>query len=176
MESRKSVGKIIGVSDLNVKVLLNDVQVKIKDVLYFKNKREKKRFEVIEIDSNVAVVVPFESVRGIRKGIDLYLEDGGLKIEYSDKILGKMFNSFGDTIDGNKIKSTKQKNVYDKNLTIKEIEISGDIMLTGIKVIDFFAPLQKEFVSYLLQSCLDKQLRLQLSYPSESNLEYQQAC
>ena len=145
MKSKKSVGKIIGVSDLNVKVLLNESEVKIRDILYFKNKNEKRRFEVIEIDSNVAVVVPFESVHGIRKGIDLFLEDGGLKIEYSDKVLGKMFNSYGDTIDDNKIKSTKQKNVYDKNLTIKEIEISGDVMPTGIKVIDFFAPLQKGY-------------------------------
>lgn len=150
MESNK-VGKIIGVSDLNVKVLLKTDAIKIKDILYYKDENNLiHRFEVVEIDSNIALAIPFESVNGVRKGIDLELIDGGLQIEYSDKILGKMFNSYGDTIDGSKIKSPKCKNVYEKKLSIREIDINGDILWTGIKVIDFFAPLQKGYKMGLL--------------------------
>lgn len=150
MESNK-VGKIIGVSDLNVKVLLETDAIKIKDILCFKDEKDEiHRFEVVEIDSNIAMAIPFESVNGVKKGIDLELVPGGLQIEYSDKILGKVFDSYGDTIDGTKIKSPKLKNVYEKKLSIKEIDINGDILWTGIKVIDFFAPLQKGYKMGLL--------------------------
>lgn len=150
MESNK-VGKIIGVSDLNVKVLLETDAIKINDILFYKDEKDElHRFEVVEIDSNIAMAIPFESVNGVKKGIDLELVDGGLQIEYSDKILGKVFDSYGNTIDGTKIKTPKQKNVYEKKLSIKEIDINGDILWTGIKVIDFFAPLQKGYKMGLL--------------------------
>ena len=145
------VGKIIGVSDLNVKILLETDAIKIKDILYYKDeKNTMHRFEIVEINSNIAQAIPLESVNGVKKGIDLDLIEGGLQIEYSDKILGKMFDSYGDTIDGTKIKSPKLKNVYEKKLTIREIDINGDILWTGIKVIDFFAPLQKGYKMGLL--------------------------
>ena len=145
-EEETSVGKIVSVSDLNVKVLLSNNDVEIKDILYYQDENKyTHRFEVVEMDYNMALAIPFESVNGVRKGIDLYRQEGGLQIEYSDKILGKMFSSYGDLIDGNKIRVHKTRNVYDKKLSIKDIDINGDVLWTGIKVIDFFAPLQKGY-------------------------------
>ena len=145
------VGKIIGVSDLNVKILLGADNIKINDILYYEDEKKNiHRFEIVEIDSNIALATPFDSVNGVKKGIDLGLLEGGLQIEYSDKILGKMFNSYGATIDGTTIKSPKTRNVYDKKLSIRDIDINGDILWTGIKVIDFFAPLQKGYKMGLL--------------------------
>ena len=145
------VGKIIGVSDLNVKILLLADSIKINDVLFYKEDDKIRKFEIVEIEDNIALAIPFDSVHGLRKGIDLELIDGGLQIEYSDKVLGRMFNSYGDTIDGAvAIKSPKKRNVYDKKLYIRDIDINGDILWTGIKVIDFFAPLQKGYKMGLL--------------------------
>lgn len=145
------VGKIIGVSDLNVKILLGADNIKINDILYYEDEKKNiHRFEIVEIDSNIALAIPFDSVNGVKKGIDLSLLEGGLQIEYSDKILGKMFNSYGATIDGTTIKSPKTRNVYDKKLSIRDININGDILWTGIKVIDFFTPLQKGYKMGLL--------------------------
>lgn len=142
----ESAGKIIGVSDLKIKVLLSKNNTKIKDILYYEDEQKiKHRFEVVEIETNIAIAIPFESVHGVKKGIDLYIEDGGLQIEYSNEILGKMFNSYGDIINGEKIKKPKLKNVYEKKLSIKDININGDVLWTGIKVIDFFAPIQKGY-------------------------------
>ncbi len=143
----KSIGKIIGISDLNIKVLLNNNDIKIKDILYYVDEKKKThRFEIIEINSDIVTCIPFESVHGVKKGIDLNLQEGGLQIEYSPKILGRMFNSYGETIDGEeKLKDGHTKNVYEKKLSIKDIDINGDLLWTGIKVIDFFAPLQKGY-------------------------------
>lgn len=144
------VARIISISDINVKVLLLEENIHIRDVLFFEKEGKRHRFEVVEIHQDTAYTVPFESVHGIKKGILLEKEEEGLAIQYSDEILGKMFNSYGDLIDSNKIKKPNKKNVYERNLTIKEINIKGEELWTGIKVIDFFAPLQKGYKMGLL--------------------------
>ena len=82
---KSSVGKIISISDLNIKILLESEDVEIKDILYYEDEQKNThRFEIVEMNSNLALAIPFESVKGVKKGIDLYLLDGGLKIEYSN--------------------------------------------------------------------------------------------
>ena len=144
------VARIISISDINVKVLLLEENIHIRDVLFFEKEGKRHRFEAVEIHQDTAYTVPFESVHGIKKGILLEKEEEGLAIQYSDEILGKMFNSYGDLIDSKKIKKPNKKNVYERNLTIKEINIKGEELWTGIKVIDFFAPLQKGYKMGLL--------------------------
>lgn len=146
----ESVGRIIGVSDLNIKVLLLENDIKIGDILQCKLEDKIHRFEVVEIDSNIATTIPFESVVGLKKGIELELVKEGLAIEYSDKILGKVFNAYGDLIDNSEIKKPKKKNVYERKLAIKDININSGPLWTGIKVIDFYAPIQKGFKMGLL--------------------------
>jgi len=146
----ESIGKIIGVSDLNVKVILLENNIKIGDILSCTLNDKIYRFEVVEIDSNIATTIPFESVIGLKKGIDLELIEEGLSIEYSDKILGKVFNAYGDLIDDSKIEKPKTRNVYDKKLAIKDININSGTLWTGIKIIDFYAPLQKGYKMGLL--------------------------
>ena len=75
---------------------------------------------------------------------------GGLSIEYSDKILGKVYNAYGDYLDGNKPKKENKKNVYEKKLSMKEINIDSGPLWTGIKIIDFYAPILKGYKMGLL--------------------------
>ena len=57
---KNKVGKIIGVSDLNVKVLLDSDAIKINDILcYVDEQKQMHRFEIVEIDSNIALAIPF---------------------------------------------------------------------------------------------------------------------
>lgn len=148
----KSIGRIIGISELNVKVLLADESVKIKDILVHENKEEKKqyKFEVVEIQGNIAYTTPFESVKGLKKGMELKLQEGGLQIQYSDEILGKVFNPYGDLIDDGKIKKKQGKNVYENRISIKDLKIDNDPLWTGIKALDFFTPMRKGYKMGLL--------------------------
>jgi F-type H+-transporting ATPase subunit beta len=101
------------------------------------------KFEVVEINGYIAKLVSFESVIGLKKGIELQKYDEGLSIEYSDNILGKVFDSYGNLIDGNTIDTPSRRNVYDRAVSLKELNIDVDILWTGIKAIDFFAPIRK---------------------------------
>ena len=72
----ESVGRIIGISDLNVKVILLEDNIKIGDILSCEENGKIYRFEVVEINANIATTIPFESVIGLKKGIALDLVEG----------------------------------------------------------------------------------------------------
>lgn len=144
------VGKIISISELNVQVLLNGEKVKFHDILCAEIKNRRIYFEVTEEDGNIVSAVPFQSVIGLKKGIEVYKTGNALEIQYNDEILGKVFDAYGNLIDGSTIMEEKKKNVYGRNLTMEEINVNGGILWTGIKVLDFFAPMRKGFKMGLL--------------------------
>lgn len=162
-----SIGKIIGISELNVKVLILENNIKIGDILACNIDGSLHRFEVVEIDSKFAKTIPFETVRGLKKGIELEKIEGGLSIEYSDEILGRVFNAYGDLIDNSKIENPIKKNVYEKKLEVQDININSGPLWTGIKVIDFYAPIQKGYKMGLLggagvrKNCFNKRVNKQ---------------
>ncbi|MDR2672589.1 MAG: F0F1 ATP synthase subunit beta [Coriobacteriales bacterium] len=139
------IGKVITISNMSVSVLLDTYDVGVRDIVYVEQDGQRTLFEVNNVSGNVANAIPLTNVYGLRKGLDVYSQKGGLRIEYSSEVLGKVFDTLGNTIDGSVIERPHTKNIYEKNLSMAEINIKGDILWTGIKVIDFFAPLQKGF-------------------------------
>lgn len=140
------IGKIIAVSELNVQVLISgETNIQLQDVLYTELNGHRISFEVVEADGNVLSSVPFTSVNGLKKGLDVWLAPGGLRMQYNNEILGKVFDSYGTTIDGSEIQTPATRNVYDRKLDLREINVNGGNLWTGIKVLDFFAPLQKGY-------------------------------
>ena len=138
-----SVGKIIQISELTVQVLLSSNDIEIHDVLYCIVDGKKHSFEVVELDDHYATTIPFSNVRGLKKGLELEKEPEDLSIYYNDEILGKVFDAYGNLIDNTTIENQTKRSVYQKNLSLEEINIQGEILRTGIKVIDFFTPIQK---------------------------------
>ena len=144
------IGKIISISELNVQILLNGEKVKFHDVLWADSKGRRVYFEVTEEDGNMVSAVPFQSVVGLKKGVEVYKSGKTLEIQYSDEILGKVFDAYGNLIDGQTIEKEEKKDVYSRSLTMEEINVNGGILWTGIKVLDFFAPMRKGFKMGLL--------------------------
>lgn len=146
-----AAGKIISVSELNIEVLLNGISVKKRDILYtIDEKGRKRRFEVAETSGKTARAIPFDSVYGLRRGMDIELEEEGLSAEYSENALGHVFDSYGNLIDGGQLENSRTRSVYRSPLLMSEVETGGGILWTGIKVLDFFAPMEKGFKMGLL--------------------------
>ena len=143
-------GKIISVSDLLVEVLLSGVQVKKRDMMYAVKGEKTYRFEVEDIEGNIASLVPFSNVAGLSRGTEVYKAEEGLQMEYSDAILGRVFSPYGDPIDKKQIESQGKRTVYPDPLPLGTIDVNGSMLWTGIKALDFFAPMQKGFKMGLL--------------------------
>ena len=143
------VGKIISIFDISVEVILSDTDVKLGDILKVKDDDEYL-FEVVNVNNVSATCISLGTTRGLKKGSEVVRKNNGIEIEYSDKILGRVFNSYGDPIDGKEIVSSKKRNINNETVSLSKLNVNSDILWTGIKVIDFFAPLQKGFKMGLL--------------------------
>ncbi len=143
------IGKIITINDISVEIILSSSDVKIGDILEVENDT-KYVFEVVEINNISATCISLYSTRGLQKGSIVVKKSDGIEIEYSDKILGRVFNSYGDVIDGLPFESEKKVKVNNNTVSLKEVKVENDPLWTGIKAIDFFAPLQKGFKMGLL--------------------------
>ena len=86
-KEKNVIGRIIGISELNVKILLYSQDIELRDVFSCEFEGETYKFEVVEISSNTAMAIPFKRVAGLKKGLDVVKEDGGIQIEYLENIL-----------------------------------------------------------------------------------------
>jgi len=145
-----AVGRIIAVSGIKVDIFLSDKRMAVRDMVYLKLNDTTVNFEISQINGSVASAICFGMTNGIRKGMEVFKADNGIVAPYDDVILGHMFGAFGQTIDNTTLPEHKSRNVYDKNLSLNEITIDGDILWTGIKALDFFAPMRKGFKMGLL--------------------------
>lgn len=143
------VGKIISIFDISIEVVLSSNEVKVGDILELEG-NSKYRFEVVEISNTSATCISLDSTRGLKKGANVVIASHGINVEYSDKILGRIFNSYGNPIDKKSMNSIQTRRVDHPTTTLQELNIESKILWTGIKVIDFFAPLQKGFKMGLL--------------------------
>ena len=144
-----TVGRIISIFDISVEVVLENSDIKVGDILQVAGD-EKYQFEVVEISNTTAICISLESTRGLKKGAPVSLVSNGIHVEYSDKVLGRVFNSYGVPIDRKEIQSEKKRRVDHETTSLHDLNIESQILWTGIKVIDFFAPLQKGFKMGLL--------------------------
>ncbi len=143
--------KIIAISDINVQIFSELSQdLEIGDILIAKDGKKEYKFEVVEINNNIITTIPLTSVVGLKRNIEVEKFNSGLSIEYSDNILGKVFNSYGELIDATKMESVATKTIYNKDNTLDKIKVDYQILPTGIKVLDFFAPISKGFKMGLL--------------------------
>lgn len=144
------IGKIITISDISVEIILSSNDIKIGDILEVEN-NSKYMFEVVEINNISATCVSLYSTRGLAKGSIVIKKSDGIEVEYSDKILGRVFDSYGNVIDGLPFESEKKVKVNESStVSLKEVKVESEPLWTGIKVIDFFAPIQKGFKMGLL--------------------------
>ena len=144
------VGKIISIFDISIEVILSDESIKIGDILTVNDNENDYSFEVVSINNISATCISLGSTRGLKKGTEVLKKGNGIEIEYSDNILGRVFNSYGKPIDNKEINSLAKRDINHATVSLKDIDVNADILWTGIKVIDFFAPLQKGFKMGLL--------------------------
>lgn len=143
------IGKIITINDISVEIILSNTDIKIGDILEVQD-NSRYVFEVVEINNISATCVSLYSTRGLQKGSIVTKRSDGLEVEYSDKILGRIFDSYGNVIDGLPFDSEKRVKVNSGTVSLKEVKVENEPLWTGIKVIDFFAPIQKGFKMGLL--------------------------
>ncbi|MCA9391787.1 F0F1 ATP synthase subunit beta [candidate division WWE3 bacterium] len=106
-------------------------------------------FEVVEwVDGNKVRAILLNNSTELERGSKVYLHASELSVKVSEDIVGRMFDLFGNAIDGNSFKPTDSLPVYSfgyepTTTSSNKPKKKGQILSTGIKVIDLLVPFRK---------------------------------
>ena len=103
---------------------------------------QRAMFEVIEKRSaskvGALILTPLEK---LERGENVIVKKETISVKVGKKILGRMFDMFGNPIDNKTFKPEKSLPIYaEENEQITNINIKKEVLETGIKAIDLLAP------------------------------------
>ncbi len=115
--------------------------------------RVNRKIKVMEVaahigDGKVRCIMLSES-EGISRNMPVYSNDEGITVPVGKQTLGRLFNVFGETIDGESDPENedgtpvKRLPIHRKPPEFSEQSTSVEILETGIKAIDLLEPYQK---------------------------------
>ena len=117
----------------------------INDALSVHVGGEKRIMEVSQhIGGDVVRCIMLSPSEGLSKDMEVIYEGGPISVPVGDKVLGRLFNVFGDTIDekGEVGEDTKWQ-IHRKPPKLSDQSPVVEVLETGIKVIDLLAPYSK---------------------------------
>ena len=94
-------------------------------------------------DSAVRTIA-MDSTDGLKRGVEVVDTGKPISVPVGDKVLGRMFDLLGNTIDGKDSVSREQElPIHRSAPKFDQLATSTDVLVTGIKVIDLMEPYTK---------------------------------
>ena len=136
----------------NIQGTITAIKGGVAEVVFEKNtppihsllesKKKKALFEVVERKNFKMVrVIALSSTEGVERGEEVFVVNNEISLSLNEDILGRMFDLFGNPIDGKPFKGGELLPIYeDKNTQINSQKRDNKILETGIKVIDLLTP------------------------------------
>ncbi|MDY4591797.1 MAG: F0F1 ATP synthase subunit beta [Eubacteriales bacterium] len=97
------------------------------------------------VNQNTVKAIMLSESEGLYAGQTVQADDRGITVPVGKAVLGRMFNVFGETIDGGTPlnENIERASIHRKPPEFTEQSSSSEILETGIKVIDLLAPYAK---------------------------------
>lgn len=142
-----SVGSVITIKDLVVRVRFDEDSPEIGELLIVDNGHDTKLLvDHLEV-GGVAMCLNMRSDRRVQRGMSVQRTNKGIEIPVGDITIGRILDAIGDPLDG--LPPISGDNVVYKDILAlpgrsTNFEVAKpEILETGIKVIDFFTPFVK---------------------------------
>ncbi|MBR5515787.1 MAG: F0F1 ATP synthase subunit beta [Clostridia bacterium] len=140
-------GKIVQISGSVVDVAFEKGKLpKIKEALTVFCNGEKRVMEVAQhIGNGVVRSIMLSESEGLFRGMEVNATGNNIRVPVGEAVLGKMFNVFGDPIDGSDPIDDRAEhwNIHREAPSFDEQSPAVEILETGIKVIDLLEPYPK---------------------------------
>ena len=95
------------------------------------------------LDDQTLIAIALTFTGGLARG-DIVLDTGGpIMVPVGTKILGKMFDVFGNTLNGEDLGEVERRSIHQKPLSFSDRSTTNEIFATGIKAIDVLTPLAR---------------------------------
>ena len=116
---------------------------RIREALYVDKDGARCVMEVAQHrDAETARCIMLTGSEGLQRGMEVTATGSGLRVPVGEATLGRLFNVFGDTIDGGApiAGDVPRRDIHRDPPSFSEQNPSVDILETGIKVIDLLEP------------------------------------
>ncbi|MGC9526237.1 MAG: F0F1 ATP synthase subunit beta [Limnospira sp.] len=99
---------------------------------------------VSHVDGETVRGIALTSTAGLARGSAVRDTDAPLQVPVGDRLLGRVFNVFGDTIDRqDPITGGQWRSIHRQPVPLQQRSTSSEILETGIKAIDILTPLER---------------------------------
>jgi F-type H+-transporting ATPase subunit beta len=98
----------------------------------------------VHLDAFTVRCMALTSTQGLALGEEIVDRQRPLQVPVGEKLLGRVFNVFGETIDnGQAIQGADRWGIHREPPPLERQAVTAEIFHTGIKVIDLLAPLER---------------------------------
>jgi F-type H+-transporting ATPase subunit beta len=117
----------------------------LRRALYTRLNHETYLFEVHQhLDEQRIRAITLHRCAGLRRGMPVYDTGAPLHVPVSPTCLGRLLNIFGEPLDAGEPLATKEfRNIHARPVPLSEVTGMGQVLETGIKVIDLLCPFIK---------------------------------
>lgn len=138
-------GTVRSIQGSVVEVTFQEQEMPALRNLLVSEENEQVRLEVVgHTDSRNVRCIAMTGVSGLYRGAPVTDTGGGITVPVGDKVLGRMFNLFGEPIDKKgPVEAQERRNIYRSPVPLAEQSTEQEAYETGIKVIDLLAPLER---------------------------------
>ena len=128
-----------------VVVIACDTQPPLRQALRANLNNETCLFEVHQhLDARHVRAVTLHRSTGLHRGMAIYDTGAPLHVPVSPECLGRLLNIFGEPLDdGSALAPRDYRNVHSPPLPLSDVVGVGEVLETGIKVIDLLCPFVK---------------------------------
>ena len=143
------IGKVYQVIGPVVDVIFpnEDDMPQINDALYVKLDGQDLCLEVSQVvGDNVVRCISMGATYGLSRGVEVIATQAPIQVPVGEKVLGRMFNVIGETIDNLEqldSKEVKKMSIHRNPPSFEDQSGEIEIFETGIKVIDLLIPYSK---------------------------------
>ncbi len=140
----KNTGQIIGIAGSVVEVYFPEKLPMLYNEL--RTHQDKPLSLEVQgyIDENTVRALSMGPTQGLARGMKITDTGHQIQVPVGPETLGRMFNVFGETIDGGApLGETLLHPIHTQPLALGDLNVSSEIFISGIKAIDLLAPMER---------------------------------
>ncbi|MGB7417100.1 MAG: F0F1 ATP synthase subunit beta [Thermosynechococcaceae cyanobacterium] len=139
----RSQGQVIAIRGSVVDVYFQDSIPELCNLLRAGNQHQIAIEVVTYLSANVIRGIALTPTQGLARGAPVMNTGQPLQVPVGEHLLGRVFNVFGEPIDGNGPVVGERRSLHASPIPLDQRATGTDILVTGIKAIDLLAPLER---------------------------------
>ncbi|OGK47641.1 F0F1 ATP synthase subunit beta [Candidatus Roizmanbacteria bacterium RIFCSPLOWO2_01_FULL_40_13] len=137
-------GKVVSVKGHIIEVEFESNPPTIHDIAYLEKDPNVKMEVYDSSSSSTFYCISLSSTKKLHRGAIVINTGEPIKVPVGDEVLGRVFDIFSYPQDGaGELNALEHKPIFAEDVNYAKVIVPSEVMVTGIKAIDFFAPILK---------------------------------